>query len=356
MILDKLLMESLGKVGQVLLKKSNLSEAPKDIIQMNTFLQTIKKSIEDDEFEGTILGNIFFYFVSCVEVRDRNTTSRTFEDIFSGLFNQKCTDSEQRTNPLPSAEILKLDSLCKDYGWKISTDLSGNKREKSDLNIGEYSISLKTLKGQSFNENDELPTSDDRKQNTELNIGSLSYRSLLIGILSEEDLKNMSKKEENQKEIKSLNDLSDRMGGLGSKPQIDENVIAPILKAKKLEDFKYRLNLFLNYVYEDDIYIVLKSNYRIIFHLIPRKSFIDTLILTLEKNIDRFTEIFYRWENNNLRIHWVKLLEEMQELKLPYYSTSILLTNSVNNTEFKKFQDDLKTQISKYISLYLEDE
>ena len=40
-------------------------------------------------------------------------------------------------------EILNLDTLCENEDWLISTDLAGNKREKSDLELKNYSISLK---------------------------------------------------------------------------------------------------------------------------------------------------------------------------------------------------------------------
>lgn len=337
MILDKLLIGNLGHVGQTLLNKANLSEAPKNIIEMNAFLEVVKKSIEDDQFEGTLLGNIFFHFVSSKEIRDRNVTSRTFEDIFSGLFSQKCTDNTQRNNPPSIPALLELDSLCLNDDWKISTDLSGNKREKSDLNIGNYSISLKTLKGQAFNEDDELLTKEDKRLNDELNVGSLSYRALLKGLMNQSD----------------LDQLSDRKKGLGSKKQIKENVIDPIIKCENLDKFKSRLALFLDYVYDDDVYIVLKSDYRITFYLIPRDNFIKVLTKTLDDDIDSFLEIFYRWENNNLRLKWVKMLQSMDKHKLNYYSTSILLKNSIYNTEFKQFKDDLSSQIQSYIEKYL---
>ncbi len=337
MILDKLLIENLGNVGDILLKKANLNEVPQNIIEMNTFLEIVKKSIESNHFEGTLLGNIFFHFVSSKEIRDRNVTARTFEDIFSGLFSQKCTDNTQRNNPPTIKAILELDALCSNDDWNISSDLSGNKREKSDLNISNYSISLKTLKGQAFNKDDQLLTTEDKKLNDELNVGSLSYRALLKGLMEQSD----------------LDQLSDRKKGLGSKKQIKENVIDPIIKCENLDNFKSRLALFLNYVYEDDIYIILKSDYRIIFYLIPRDSFIKVLTKTLDSDIDNFLEIFYRWENNNLRLKWVKMLKAMDKHNLKYYSISIFLKNSILNVEFKQFQEDLSSQIKSYIKKYL---
>lgn len=334
MILDKLLIENVSVVGDRLLYKAGLNDKPKNISEMYRFLQVAKASIESQEFEGVLLGNILFSFVSSKEVRDRSVTSRTFEDIFSGLFGEKCTDVDKRINPPTTLKILELDKLCYNEEWKISSDLSGNKREKSDLTIGSYSISLKTLKGQAYNLNDEVIGKENTKFNSEINVGSLSYRALLKGILSDNELKT----------------LKDRKGGLGSKSQMMKFVLNPINDSNMLNVFKDRLSLFLNYIYDDDLYIVLKSNYRIIFYLIPRDTFINSLINMLEKDYERFAEIFYRWENNNLRLNWVKMLRAINEFKLPYYSVSIFLKNSVCDLQFKRFKEYLSKEIREYIN------
>ena len=156
MILDKLLLQNTSSIGKSLLQKAGLESTPKNINEMHLFLEATKKSIESNEFEGALLGNILFSFVSSTEVRDRNVTSRVFEDIFAGLFNEKCTDKTQRSNPSVIQDILNLDTLCKNEDWLISTDLAGNKREKSDLELGNYSISLKTLKGKVYDINDNI--------------------------------------------------------------------------------------------------------------------------------------------------------------------------------------------------------
>lgn len=334
MILDKLLLQNTSSIGKSLLLKANLKSTPKNIDEMYSFLKATKESIESNEFEGALLGNILFSFVSSIEVRDRNVTSRIFEDIFAGLFNEKCTDKSQRSNPSVNQDILNLDTLCENEDWLISTDLSGNKREKSDLELGDYSISLKTLKGKVYDIND---TIIDTNFNSELNVGSLSYRALLKGILLDEQLET----------------LKDRKGGLGSKPQMLKFVLNPINENNTLEMFKSRLSLFLNYVYDDDVYIVLKSHYRIIFHLIPRGTFISSLLTMLDEDYEKFAEIFYRWENNNLRLNWVKMINAIEKFELPYHSISINLQNSLSNSDLNEFYSRLNSLINESIDKFM---
>ena len=335
MILDKLLLQNTSSIGKRILQKAGLESTPKNINEMHLFLEATKKSIESNEFEGALLGNILFSFVSSTEVRDRNVTSRVFEDIFAGLFNEKCTDKTQRSNPSVIQDILNLDTLCKNEDWLISTDLAGNKREKSDLELGNYSISLKTLKGKVYDINDNII---DTNFNSELNVGSLSYRALLKGILLDEQLET----------------LKDRKGGLGSKPQMLKFVLNPINDNNNLDMFKSRLSLFLNYVYNDDVYIVLKSHYRIIFYLIPRETFISSLLNMLDKDYEKFAEIFYRWENNNLRLNWVKMVKAIEDFELPYYYTSINLQNSIHNSNFELFYSTLNNLINQSINKFMD--
>lgn len=334
MILDKLLIKNINIIGSNLVKKCALNEYPKNIAEMKTFLDALKSSIENNEFGGALIGNILFSFVSSEEIRDRNSTSRIFEDIFSALFNEKCSDKTKRSNPKSTDEILKLDALCENEDWKISGDLSGNKREKTDLTIGTYNISLKTLKGKNYNLQGHTINT---KINRELNIGSLSFRALLKGILTDQEIAQ----------------LGDRKSGLGSGPQLRESIFNPIINASKTELFLDRLKLFLNYVYEDDIYLVLKSNYRIDFYLIPNKSFINSLIYTYEKEENKFEKIVYRWENNNLRINWLHMLSAMDRYKQSYYKIFINLGNIQKNQELDKFKNDLSDAINHFINEYI---
>ena len=332
MILDKLLFKNISIIGKKLLTECNLKSPPQNIFEMNIFLNHLKKSINENDFKGVLIADILYSFVSSIEVRDRNTTSRNFEDIFASLFGYKCTDKSSRPNPKSIPEIKEMDKYCINENWKISTALSGNKREKTDLIIGKYNISLKTLKGKAYNENNELI---NEKVNTELNVGSFSYRALLKGILKDSEIEK----------------LSDRKSGLGSGKQLRNTIFNRILEENKKEEFYKRLKIFFKYVYEDDMYIVLKSNYRIDFILIPNESFVDTILEVYKNYEQEFEKIFYRWENNNLRINWVTLMKYMKKLDKKYYRIEINLKNINNNKKLKTMKEYLENEIKDYLKM-----
>ena len=188
MILDSLLFSKINIIGKSILKDCGLKSTPQNMDEMILFLLELKKSIEQNEFKGALIADILFSFVSNIDIRDRNTTARTFEDIFSSLFGCTCTDGHLRNNPNVTENILEYDVLCDNEDWKISSDLAGNKREKTDLVINNYNISLKTLKGMAYDSSNKII---DSSINSELNVGSFSYRALLKGILSDETLKSV---------------------------------------------------------------------------------------------------------------------------------------------------------------------
>lgn len=350
MILDKLLFDKITPIGASLIKKAGLSEAPKDIEEMSRFLKTVNYSIKNQDFDGLMIGNIFFSFVSSIEVRDRKTTARTFEDIFGALFSSSATDTTKRNNPSVPDEVLQLD---KNNGaadnWKISTDLSTNKREKADIVIGDYSISLKTLRGYAFDEKGEpmpkiIKNADGKNvknnQNNEINVGSLSFRALLKGIISDEDL------------VK----LKDRKGGLGSGSALRNSVLNKINKYGKNEEFLNRLNIFMNYVYDDDLYIVLKSNYNIKWILISSKSFVQCILNTYKCDEKNFEKIWYRWENNNLRMDWINIVNKLEEYALEYDIIDMKLGEAVNSIKMKNFRENLSNKIEEEILKCIQDE
>lgn len=330
MILDSLLFSNINIIGKSLLKECALDSTPQNIEEMKTFLEHLKKSIYNNDFKGILIANILFSFVSDINVRDRNTTARTFEDIFSSLFGCRCTDGFLRNNPNPTETILNYDKLCINESWKISSDLSGNKREKTDLIIDNYNISLKTLKGMAF---DKVGNIIDTSCNNELNVGSFSYRALLKGIIPDSDLQS----------------LSDRKSGLGSGSQLRKNIFDPILKYNKKDEFYTKLNDFLNYVYEDDIYIVLKSHYRIDFILIPNKTFVNTILKLYQEYEYNFEKVFYRWENNNLRLNLKNLLDYIIKFNFEYFRININLSQIDSNHEFNVMKELIEKDIQNYL-------
>ena len=99
MYLDKIVINKLNIIGYSFLKKSKLLKYPSNINEMCIYLNTIKDTINNKEFDGIFLASVLYNFVTSVEVRDRQVTSRIFEDIFSGLFGLKATDNNKRNNP-----------------------------------------------------------------------------------------------------------------------------------------------------------------------------------------------------------------------------------------------------------------
>jgi hypothetical protein len=326
MLLDKILLNQLGLIGESLLQKAGLEKAPTSVEEMSRFLYSVKTSIQNESFDGLLVGNIFFSFVTDKEVRDRKVTSRIFEDIFSGLFSLIPTDKKSRKNPVSIRDIMDLDVFCNE-DWLISTDLSGNKREKTDVHLGDYEVSLKTLKGKVYNDKGVII---DKSFNGELNVGSLSYRALLKGILEDEQI------------LK----LKDRKGGLGSAGQIRLNMLNPILNLNKRADFLKRLSLFMHYVYSDDVFIVLKSHYKIKFILIPAECLCKSIIKLYDERENEFENVWYRWENNNLRFRWVPMLDYMSEFNLDYKEIDINLSKAIANKKVKNFLNKITKSVS----------
>ncbi len=290
MLFDETLLEILPSF-------SNVKTPPRTLNELHNYFLNLKNGIENNEYSSQLIGLILFNFVSKEDIRDRKVTSRIFEDIVSSLFLGKTLDESSKPNPSIPKEIKDLDYLCDNLDWKISSDLSGNKREKADNEFGGYFLSLKTLKGKLYNDKIVVVDSD---YNKELNIGSLSFRALLVGLLSDEQLSN----------------IKDRKGGLGSKSQLIESIYKPLINSQKWNLFIERLDLYMKYVYSNcDILIVMKSGYVMDLFFISEQDFVDSLIDIAKNDYDKFFTIFYRWENNNLRLHYDKLLEKLETSK-----------------------------------------
>lgn len=335
MLLDKYLIENLDLLGSKIMKLAGLKAAPSNLEQLYHFFETLKKEAEDhNDAAANMIYQVLYNFVSSAEVRDRHTSPREFEDIFCSIFGISSTDVSRRENPLPTKNILDYDKLTTTEDWNISSDLCGNKREKADASIGGYDISLKTLKGKRYNE---IGCIVDSSFNDEINVGSFSYRALFKGILTD----------------KELSTLRDRKGGLGSKSQIRKNVLDPIKSHGKSKEFLERLKLFLSFVYEEDLVIVIKSDYRTIINLIPNKTFIDVICTLYEKDESNFEELWYRWENNNLRLRLSKLFGYIEKYKLPYKKLELQLSSFELQEDIKQFNLELnkcvEAQLGKLI-------
>lgn len=107
-----------------------------------------------------------------------------------------------------------------------------------------------------------------------------------------------------------------------------------------MEAFIERLEVFLRYVYTEDIYLVIKSGYVIEFILISNETFVRTLISLAKNEIDKFTSVFYRWENNNLRLNWPKLLIFADKYNYEFTKIHIPLKN-IKNQKINKLTSDI---------------
>lgn len=332
MLLDKFLISNLNLLGAQIMNKAGLNSAPKNYSQMLCFFETLKSEAEENNnVAANMIYQVLYNFVSSVEVRDRHTSPRVFEDIFAAVFNTESTDVTHRENPTPFKEILKYDVLTKKEDWSIATDLSGNKREKVDVFIGSYPLSLKTLKGKHI---DEYGRVIDPSFNDEINVGSFSYRALFKGILSD----------------KQLELLRDRKGGLGSRTQMRKNVLDPIKNSGKSAEFLERLKLFFGFVYEEDVLIVIKSDYRIYLYFIPNKTFVNVICLLYEKNESKFEDVWHRWENNNLRFKLTKFLYYIDHYKLPYKEIVLSLASFEKNQNLKSFNEKMNNTIKSELN------
>lgn len=326
MVLDKVMFKYLNKFSKNLCEEFKI-DAPNSRSNLYIYLQKLKKGIENNEANANFIGLNLYNFVSAAEVRDRHVTARVFEDIFGELTGSKATDVENRPNPPTTRDIEQYDTLCEGKGWKVSTDLSSNKREKADHAIGTYTLSIKTLKGKLYDETGKVI---DRDFNNEVNIGSLSHRALFVGLVDEA--------------------LSDRKGGLGSPKQIIP-LITKIKSDGNLEEFRRRIKDYITYVYDDDILIVLKSGYRMKLILIPKETFIKAIVTSLDNKhgIKTFTSIWYRWENNNLRIKWCPLMELIEEMEYEYLDIELDFQKIFENKVFMNKVNNLLNIIDKKI-------
>lgn len=313
MIFDKFLIENLSNFIGV-------NESPKNLDEVYSIFENISNGLENNDLKSQLIGNVFYYFISSKEIRDRKVTSRVFEDLVASLLKGTVLDEESKPNPLIPDYIFEYDTIfeeqCIHFSFSIAQDLAGNKREKADNKFGDYSLSIKTLKGKLYDDKLELI---DNSYNKELNIGSLSYRALLVGLLSNDELLA----------------LSDRKGGLGSKTQLIKSLYHPLKENNKWDDFINRLEKFLKYVYfGSDFLIVFKSGYKMELIFIKEEDFIDELIALAREDYNTFFSVFYRWENNNLRIQYstlFKRLEDENKIK----KITLKFDKSVENYELK---------------------
>ena len=330
MILDNIFFQFLDKAGKKIRDEKKMKNKIENIDDLYNVLDAIREGIDKKDKTCQVIGYILYNFVSSINVRKRKVTSRVAEDILGHFVGGEVRDESSRSNPLSTVEIEALDKYCFEEEWSISSDLSQNKREKADVKICNYNISLKTLIGETYDNKGSYKNKSDL--NDELNIGSVSYRALLKNILDDSLLK----------------ELSDRKGGLGSKKQL-KKVIFDNLKGNKKEEFIKRLELFFNYLYEDDFFILLKENYRMRMILFTGKNFTEAFRKAWDEGLDEFLSIFYRWENNNLRIKWPKLLEYLPDKKEVILKLESIFSDSTVDEFMQRKKKEILEALLEYV-------
>lgn len=372
--------------------------------KLKCLFQYLSSNTNENDLKVQYLQYFLYKNYTNKDIRDRKVTARNFEDFISLILDTQPTDSETKPNPSVSEDIATLQNDLNPQRFNIMSKLSSNKREKSDTFVLEdgTNINIKTLKG-GTNYNKSVGKD---KVNTEINIGSLCYESTFYKLLTDTTFSN----------------LSDRTKGLGSAPQLFKIILSEIFFRDKYNDFKHRLNVFLEYLYKDDFdFIAFKSDYQMhifqfygnelvdLFIGIIDKSISkyidisetidkDTIINSIEKfdnltkkkksikdltsiieedtdgafkdfiqSLESFVAIFYRWENNNLRIQIDKLIdnsvwncdnvEDMEDI--PYY-----ISENIKNPfrkenlivlDFKHLEDSkVSSKIDEINQIYLD--
>jgi len=362
MLTEKYENEIIKSVTNRLLEKNKLSKELHAISDIKDFFDTLSENMRDnDDLASQYIAFFLYHKISEKDVRLRKVTSRTFEEFIGNIYGLSPTDNSNKSNPGVDEKIQELSDLYVEKAkkddkfkklmtdkdgkiWTIAADLSGNRREKADLLNDDVEVSIKTLKGW---------IQEDTKANTEINIGSLSYRSLFLGIHDEEK-------------------LGDRKGGLGSGKQMLE-LLEKVKKNGKLNEFISRLELFLTYLYSNDNFLVaFKSDLKIQFFFFPGKELVDLLISLLNKDIEDFTKIFYRWENNNLRIQVGELLNnrktklwkaksiddiidypEYEGFPNPFSKKNMIILNLEHALKNEKLNKIIESQNSSYVESLL---
>jgi len=301
MILDNVFIDTLGEMGEKFTNKYDLSYPPQSINDVHEFFKEISDLLEEKNNVASYFGLTFHQMVSSKEVRSRRTTATVFEDIIAKIFGGHVSDKSSSKKPEVSDSIKKMDQITEEYGWNISSDLSGNKLKKEDISFenSNLSLSLKTQKGKLYdiknnNNGDNVLIQKDSSWNKELNAGSLSSRAVFVGL------------------VENHSSLKDRKGGLGSQTQL-------ISTYKKIEqngnwdELINRFKSYLHYLYDDDSFmIVFKGGYKMTLHFLEGELLADILVDNIKGGPETAPEILHRWENNNIRLKLQPLFKEIE--------------------------------------------
>jgi hypothetical protein len=303
-------------------KENEIDRKPKNIEDINSALNILKKQVQQKNFNALYILNYLHENIASEKKRKRKVTARDFEDFIALFFNGNVTDEEARKNQDVICEI--HDSYVK--GYAIS-----NRREKGDVAFDNFVITVKTF----------MP------DNNEINCGSFAREALFKDFLEDYG--------------------GERKSGLGSKPQILER-FQEIERTGKWKDFSERFKEMVECIYSDDLLCAIKGGDYLDIYTLEGKKFRDLLMEKLAKGPKEAIGIINRYEGNTLRIERDKILGISKKIHFDFkefepnnvllakkiiqkFEENVILVanNAIDDSQFKSNLEILCKELEKII-------
>jgi hypothetical protein len=250
-------------------KASNLNDV---LALFNRLSDGIKKN----DPTSSLLGIYLYENIASEEKRKRKASARDFEDFISYIFEGKVMDNDTRSN-MPNSELKGINRTLGAY-------IASNRREKMDILFESgYGISVKTS----------MP------DNKEINMGSFAREALFDGFLTSSEYG------------------SERKGGLGSKPQMQETFLK-IYKLKLWGEFCKRFRLMVDNIYVDDLVYVIKSGNSLELYFLNNSELRKILKDAIGNGPENAVSVINRYEGNSLRIERKQVMEKSVHIELDF--------------------------------------
>lgn len=239
--------------------------------------------------------NYLYEFISSDDVAKRKTSARVFEDFLAILFNGVVADTQIRKN---------LSYEVDDYFVNVKDRIAGNRREKADVVLEDnYCFSVKTL----------------IVKNTEINMGSFEKKVLFDSLNVDGYLG----------ERKSNNGA-----GLGSKPQFLK-LLELIEVLSSYEDFKNKFNKMVEFIYSDDLLLVIKNNKKMELYFFGGNEIVE-IFKKASKDKNSFLKLVNRYEGNSLRIDRGILMQKCnKKIMLDFNFLESTIIKKINEFDYR---------------------
>lgn len=265
-----------------------------------------KVSANNNKFNNAYIIYYLYNNISSEIVSKRKTSSRDFEDVIATIFNGSITDESKRDNSNKDSFYLENDTIT---NFAIS-----NKREKTDIVFNKnYFLSVKTL----------------LNSNKEVNFGSFEKITLFSNFNVESYL--YERKGTNSENL-----------GLGSKPRL-LNLLNRIKDNGSYLKFQNRFNKLVEFIFSDDLIILIKNKNSIDIYLIKGKDFIN-LLKSYSESPEKLISIVNRWEGNSIRINREPILSIGKKININFEFLDTHIIKRISEVELK---------ISKYFIEYV---